>query len=145
MLSLCAWLKHSQRKHKGNNDTDTPVIPPNSPWWKFPRLENCQFEYSSHNHFYEFTSPQSFSFVELMGDGDTPIQHFDGLVRLKAPSGHQEAAIVVGVSIATTKEFDISHLNVRQSEDSFTLHGPSFSPMGDDFEKACMVKYRSGS
>lgn len=118
---------------------DTGTRPQVPPWWTPPRLGDCDFEHYSSDHFFEFTSPKSFSFLELMEDSHIPVREVDGLVRITAGSANQKAAIVVGVSFATTAEYQVTQVNMKQTGNSLSLNAPSMrSTASGSSKRSCM-------
>lgn len=126
--------------HGDDKHTPSPVIPPDGTGWTSPRLGHCQFKHYTAESVFEFLEPRSFSFIELMEESYLLVHEVDGLITLTAPSETQEAAVVVGITLATTEHYQISHVNVLQREDSLSLSAPSFESTGySSFGKACMV------
>ncbi|KAF1344087.1 hypothetical protein BDV97DRAFT_393736 [Delphinella strobiligena] len=142
-LTFTTWrdIQHDEGSYGDDKHTPSPVMPPNGTGWTSPRLGHCQFKHYTAESVFEFPSPRSFSFIELMEESNLLVHEIGGLITLTAPSEVQEAAVVVGITLATTEHYQISNVNVLQREDSLSLSAPSFEPTGysNSFEKTCML------
>lgn len=130
---------HDGDGHNGDDNTRPPELPSNDTWWTSPDLDGCNFQHYSVSSSFEFKSPQSFSFLELMEDKYLKTREIGGLVKLTAAPASQTAAIVVSIWFATTEHYEVSEINVKQTRDSLSVHTPSLVATGADHGKPCLV------
>lgn len=109
---------------------------------KFPQYCNG-LEHYYVNHFYEFANPESFSFLELIEDVRHDVHEISGTVKVTAPAGKQDAAIIVGIAVATTEQYQIIQLNTKQTQHGLHLEAPTLkrTASGDFVGRACLVLY----
>lgn len=76
-----------------------------------------------------------------MEDSQLYGHELDGFVQLTAGSANQKAAIIVGLSVATTSPYAIADINVLQTEDGLALQAPTLRSSGTGSGKLCMAVY----
>lgn len=104
-----------------------------------PEVSGCPFSEYSETYGYDFDSPDSFSFIELIEESNHISGGINGSVKVARAPAEQKASIRAEIMFATTAPWAVSGLEAVKDSNSLYLKNPYFVKRPRRFSgKPCM-------